>query len=66
MTLIMGDGDKEVEATRCGRFRRVRRCGGSTVREADSTAKSSAAVGEAKDGSGWRLEVEDDQRKLGR
>jgi hypothetical protein len=33
--------------------------------EADNTAKSSTTAGEAK-GSGWHLEVDDDQRKLGR
>jgi hypothetical protein len=45
--------------------KRGRRGGGSTVPEADNTAKSGAVAGEA-EGSGWRLEVEDDQRKLGR
>jgi hypothetical protein len=35
------------------------------VLEADDTAKSVVAAGVAKCG-GWRLEVEDDQRKLGR
>jgi hypothetical protein len=37
-----------------------RRRGGSTVPKADNTVKSGVAAG------GWRLEVEDDQRKLGR
>jgi hypothetical protein len=40
--------------------------GGSTVQEADGTAKSGATAGEAKGGSGWRLEVKDDRRKLRR
>jgi hypothetical protein len=35
------------------------------VLEADDITKSGAAIEEAK-GSDWRLEVEDDQRKLGR
>jgi hypothetical protein len=35
--------------------------GGSTMPEADDTAKSDAAAWEAK-GSSWHLEVEDDQR----
>jgi hypothetical protein len=34
------------------------------VPEADDTAKSGVAVGEA-EGDVWCLEVEDDQRKLG-
>jgi hypothetical protein len=34
------------------------------VPETDDTVKSAAAAGEA-EGDGWRLEVEDDQRKLG-
>jgi hypothetical protein len=37
----------------------------STVSEADDIAKSSAAAKEV-EGGGWCLEVEDDQRKLGR
>jgi hypothetical protein len=45
--------------------KRGRRRGGSTVPEADDTMKSGAVAGEAK-GVIWRLEVEDDQRKLGR
>jgi hypothetical protein len=44
--------------------RRMRR-GGSTVPEVDDIVKSSATAGEA-EGGGWRLEVEYDQRKLGR
>jgi hypothetical protein len=44
--------------------KRGRRRGGSTVLEAGDTTKSDAAPGEAK-GNGWRLEVKDDQRKLG-
>jgi hypothetical protein len=43
--------------------RGMTRCG-STVLEAGDTTKSDAAPGEAK-GNGWRLEVKDDQRKLG-
>jgi hypothetical protein len=35
------------------------------VPEADDIVKSDAVVEEA-EGGGWRLEVEDDQRKLGR
>jgi hypothetical protein len=42
-----------------------RRRGGSIVLEVDNTAKSGAAVGEAECGD-WHLQVEDDQRKLGR
>jgi hypothetical protein len=44
--------------------KRERRRGGSTVPEVDDIAKSGAAAREA-EGGGWRLEVEDDQRKLG-
>jgi subtilisin-like proprotein convertase family protein len=33
--------------------------------EADDTSKSGTTIGEA-NGGGWRLEVKDDQRKLGR
>jgi hypothetical protein len=46
-------------------FSRGKRHGGSTVLEADNTAKSNAAAGEVESDS-WRLEVEDDQRKLDR
>jgi hypothetical protein len=35
------------------------------VPKADDATKSNAVAGEA-EGGGWRLEVEDDQRKLGR
>jgi hypothetical protein len=42
-----------------------RRRSGFTVPEADDIAKSSAVASEA-EGCGWRLEVKDDQRKLGR
>jgi hypothetical protein len=42
-----------------------RRRGDSMVPEADDTTKSSAAAREA-EGDSWHLEVEDDQRKLGR
>jgi hypothetical protein len=45
--------------------KRGRRRDGSTVTEANNTVKSDVAVREA-EGDGWRLEVEDDQRKLGR
>jgi subtilisin-like proprotein convertase family protein len=45
--------------------KRGRRRGDSTITEADDTAKSGAAAGEAEGGS-WHLDVEDDQRKLGR
>jgi hypothetical protein len=44
--------------------KRGRRRGGSTITEADDTAKSGAAAGEAEGGS-WHLDVEYDQRKLG-
>jgi subtilisin-like proprotein convertase family protein len=44
--------------------KRGRRRDSSTVPKVDDTAKSDAVAGEAEDG-GWRLEVEDDQRKLG-
>jgi hypothetical protein len=44
--------------------KRGSRRGGSTVLEADDTVKSDAVAREAK-GGGWRLEVEDKQRKLG-
>jgi hypothetical protein len=40
-----------------------RRRGSSTVPEANDTTKSGTTVGEA-EGCGWRLKVEDDQRKL--
>jgi hypothetical protein len=40
-----------------------RRRGDSTVPEADNTTKSATTAGEA-EGDSWRLEVEDDQRKL--
>jgi hypothetical protein len=39
--------------------------GSFTASEVDDTVKSNMAAGEAKGGD-WRLEVEDDQRKLGR
>jgi hypothetical protein len=42
-----------------------RRRGVSTVLKADDTTKIGTAAGEA-EGCGWHLEVEDDQRKLGR
>jgi hypothetical protein len=45
--------------------KRWRRRGGFTVLEADNTVKSDMAAGEAESGDGC-LEVEDDQRKLGR
>jgi hypothetical protein len=45
--------------------KRGRRRGGSIAPEADDTVKSGAATGEVKGGD-WRLEAEDDQRKLGR
>jgi hypothetical protein len=34
------------------------------VSKTDDTMKSSAAAGEA-EGIGWRLEIKDDQRKMG-
>jgi hypothetical protein len=45
--------------------KRGRRRGGSTVLEADDITKSGVAVGDV-EGGHWCLEVEDDQRKLGR
>jgi hypothetical protein len=45
--------------------KRGRRRGGSTVSETDHTMKSGSTVGEA-EGGDLRLEVKDDQRKLGR
>jgi hypothetical protein len=42
-----------------------RRRGSSTMLLAYNIAKSDAVAGQA-EGSGWHLEVEDDQRKLGR
>jgi hypothetical protein len=56
----MGKGGDGVQP-----FLRGNRQGGSTVLEADNTAKSNAAAGEVESDS-WRLEVEDDQRKLDR
>jgi hypothetical protein len=44
--------------------KRGRRWGGSTITEVNNTAKSCVVAGEAECGS-WRLEVKDDQRKLG-
>jgi hypothetical protein len=49
----------------CSHFRGGKRKGGSTVLEADNTAKSNVAAGEVESDS-WHLEVEDDQRKLDR
>jgi hypothetical protein len=66
MVPITGDGNGKGETTGCGRFHRERRRGGSTVREADGTTKSSVAAEEAEGSNDWRLEVEDDRRKLGR
>jgi hypothetical protein len=43
--------------------KRGRKRGGSTVQEADNIAKSGVMAWEAEGGS-WRLDVEDDQRKL--
>jgi hypothetical protein len=56
----MGKGGDGVQPFSMGK-----RQGGSTVLEADNTAKSNAAAGEVESDS-WHLEVEDDQRKLDR
>jgi hypothetical protein len=67
MAPVIGDGNGEFEVMRCGHFlegKTGRRQGGSTVSEANDTVKSGAKPGEA-EGCGWRLEVEDDQRKFG-
>jgi hypothetical protein len=45
--------------------KRGRKRGGTTVPETDDIAKSGVTAWEAK-GDGWCLDVEDDQRKLGR
>jgi subtilisin-like proprotein convertase family protein len=45
--------------------KRGRRQGSSTMSEADDTTKSGALAKEV-EGGDWRLEVEDDQGKLGR
>jgi hypothetical protein len=65
MASVMGDRNREWEVMGCGVFQRGKRQGSSTVPEADNIAKSGVVAGEAKGGS-WRLEVKDDQRKLGR
>jgi hypothetical protein len=51
MTPITRDENGEGEAMGCDRFQRGRRRGDSTMPEADDTAKSGAAAGEA-EGSG--------------
>jgi hypothetical protein len=45
--------------------KRGRRRSGSTVPKVDDITKSGAIVGEG-EGDDWRVEVKDDQRKLGR
>jgi hypothetical protein len=62
MAPVMGDENREGEVMRCGHFQRGRRQGDSMVPEADDIANS----GMAAQGGGCHLEVEDDQRKLGR
>jgi hypothetical protein len=57
-----GRGGDEVRAFSEGKMGRRR--GSSTVLQEDDTAKSDAAARKPK-GGGWRLEVGDDQRKLG-
>jgi subtilisin-like proprotein convertase family protein len=45
--------------------KRERRQGGSIVLKMDDTMKTDAVTGKVKGGN-WRLEIEDEQRKLGR
>jgi hypothetical protein len=65
MAPVMGDGNGEGDTKGCSCFQRGRggRRGGSIVPDAEDTAESGAAAGEPEGGS-WRLDVEDDQRKL--
>jgi hypothetical protein len=46
-------------------FLKGKRGGDSTMLKVDDTAKSDAVAREA-EGGGWCVEIEDDQRKLGR
>jgi hypothetical protein len=66
---ITGDGNREGEAMGCDCIRRGGgrgwRRGDSTVPVVDDIVNSSTVAGET-EGGGWRLEVEDDKRKLGR
>jgi hypothetical protein len=68
MASVTGDENGEGEVMGCSHFwrgKRGRRRGRSTVLKANNTKKSSAVAGEV-EGGGWRVEVEDDQRKLSR
>jgi hypothetical protein len=67
MMLVTGDGNGGRRGDGVWPFsegKRGTRRGNSTVPEVDDTAKSAVTAREV-EGGGWRLEVEDDQRKSG-
>jgi hypothetical protein len=63
---VLRDGNEEWEAMGCGHFWRGKGGGGDTAPrcQRQMIVKIGTTVREAK-GSGWCLDVEDDQRKLG-
>jgi hypothetical protein len=67
MTPVTGDGNREGEAMERGYFQRGRGGGvDSAPRCRSLTTQQSRAMTLEAEGSGWCLDIEDDQRKLGR